>query len=441
MNKLNNFPPVYYISLEDQYERQNSMNLQLDSLSIENKTMVIAYDGRIIDYKNNDLVSGMYFHQMDSGQIAVVMSHLKAIKKWYYNSNDPYAIFFEDDMTLQTSEYWNFSWDDVMNNLPKNWKVIQLSLIKENGMNEDDIKLQSRKWYNWSAGSYVITREYAKILINEYCDGENYNLKINKDLRLIPLIENIIYIAAGKDAYTFPLFTEDTKHLSTFYPNLIEDTHKGGQIQCSEFILDWWKTKGNLFKLQAYKIKEDEIKNLLYEYIQNTELAENNYNLASYYENIGQTASAVSYYLRTAERTQDKVLQYECLLRASICFDKQGSRNFTVKGLLQNAISILPKRPEAYYLLAKFYSKENKDGCWNDCYLISTIAESVVDRDCDSLNNDVSYTGFYGILYYKALSSWWCGLCGESKKLFTKLLIDYDLSNDEIEVCKEYLNK
>ena len=180
---------------------------------------------------------------------------------------------------------------------------------------------------------------------------------------------------------------------------------------------------------------------LLYNYIQNTELSENNFNLAIYYENIGQTASAVSYYLRTAERTQDTLMQYECLLRASICFDKQGSRNFTVKGLLQNAISILPKRPEAYYLLAKFYSKENKDGCWNDCYLISTIAENIVDKDCVPLNNDVSYTGFCGILYYKALSSWWCGLCAESKKLFTKLLIDYDLSNDEIEVCKEYLNK
>ena len=441
MNKLNNFPPVYYISLEDQYKRQNSMNLQLDLLGIENKTMVIAYDGRIIDYKDNELVEGLYFNQMDSGQIAVVMSHIKAIKKWYYDTTTPYAIFFEDDMTLQTSEYWNFCWDDVMNNLPKNWKVIQFSLIKENGVNEDDMKLQPRNWYNWSAGSYMITREYAKILIDEYCDEDRYKLKINKDLRLIPLVENVIYISAGKDAYTFPLFAEDTKHLSTFYPNLIKDTHKGGQIQCSQFILEWWKKNGKIFELQSYKIKENEIKNLLYDYIQNTELAENNYNLASYYENIGQTASAVSYYLRTAERTQDKVLQYECLLRASSCFDKQGSRNFTVKGLLQNAISILPKRPEAYYLLAKFYSKENKDGCWNDCYLISTIAENIVDKDFVPLNNDVSYTGFYGILYYKALSSWWCGLCGESKKLFTKLLIDYELSNDEIEVCKEYLNK
>jgi len=441
MNKFKNFPPVYYISLEDSYERQKSMNLQLNLLGIINKTMIAAYDGRNVDYKDNELVEGLHFNHMDSGQIAVVMTHLKAIKDWYYNTNTDCAVFLEDDVTFETSQYWNFTWDDVMTSFPKNWKVIQLALIKEDSLKETDMKFHSRNWWNWSAGAYLITREYAKVLIDNFCDEDRYKLKINKDLRLIPLVENVIYIAAGTDAYTLPLFTEDTSHLSTFYQYFIEDKHKGGQIQSSQFILEWWKENGKTFKLQEHNMEENNITTFLYAYIQDTELAENNYNLATYYENIGQTASAVSYYLRTAERSQDKVLQYECLLRASICFDKQGSRNFTVKGLLQNAISILPKRPEAYYLLAKFYSKENKDGCWNDCYLISTIAESIVDKDCKELNNNVSYSGFHNILYYKAISSWWCGLCSESKKIFTKLLNDYDLSKNEIEICKEYLNK
>ena len=67
-------------------------------------------------------------------------------------------------------------------------------------------------------------------------------------------------------------------------------------------------------------IKMNNIQNLLNNFIIDPQNPENNYNLAIYYENIGQTASALSYYLRTAERSQDKVLQYECLLRASICF-------------------------------------------------------------------------------------------------------------------------
>ena len=55
----------------------------------------------------------------------------------------------------------------------------------------------------------------------------------------------------------------------------------------------------------------------------------NNLRLALYYDDIGQTASAISYYLRCAERAEQKIEQYQCLLRAAFCFEKQGCRNFT----------------------------------------------------------------------------------------------------------------
>ena len=61
--------------------------------------------------------------------------------------------------------------------------------------------------------------------------------------------------------------------------------------------------------------------------------------------------SAVSYYLRAAERTDEILLKYESLIRAALCFERQGSRNFTVKGLIQHAISTCPTRPEAYFYL------------------------------------------------------------------------------------------
>ena len=45
----------------------------------------------------------------------------------------------------------------------------------------------------------------------------------------------------------------------------------------------------------------------------------NNFELAYSYEGIGQTASALSYYLRCAEFTENDDLAYECLLRMSLC--------------------------------------------------------------------------------------------------------------------------
>ena len=43
---------------------------------------------------------------------------------------------------------------------------------------------------------------------------------------------------------------------------------------------------------------EQELLDLLHPYIQNPDNPENNWNLALYYHSIGQTASAVSFYIR-----------------------------------------------------------------------------------------------------------------------------------------------
>jgi hypothetical protein len=162
-------------------------------------------------------------------------------------------------------------------------------------------------------------------------------------------------------------------------------------------------------------------------FIQNPESPENNFYLGTYYDNLGQTASAVSYDLRTAERTQDKVLQYECLLRAGLCFSKQGCRNTTVKGLFQHALTIQPKRPEGYFLLSRFYEREEN---YHDSYLIASIGEQVAEKEVDSLILNIDYPGFYGILFEKAVSSWWVGLCNESRDLFRFLKDNFEM--DEI---------
>jgi len=77
-------------------------------------------------------------------------------------------------------------------------------------------------------------------------------------------------------------------------------------------------------------------------YVLDSENAEKNYYLAVWYHKQGQTAAAISFYLRAAERTDDKDLSYECLLLAALCFDKQGNRTHTVKNLFRHAISLIP---------------------------------------------------------------------------------------------------
>jgi SAM-dependent methyltransferase len=183
------------------------------------------------------------------------------------------------------------------------------------------------------------------------------------------------------------------------------------------------------------------LNDLLVDYIQNPSDPENNFSLGLYYDFIGQTATALSYYLRCAERSKDDLLKYECLIRGSMCFDKQGTRGFTVKGLLQHAISILPKRPEAYYLLSRFFERDTRDGHWNDGYMIASIGEKVCNYEGSPLRTKVDYPGDYAILYQKAVTSWWCGLCDESRDLFKDLHDNYELNETHERSVIENLKK
>jgi tetratricopeptide (TPR) repeat protein len=158
---------------------------------------------------------------------------------------------------------------------------------------------------------------------------------------------------------------------------------------------------------------------LLEEYIQNPTNPDLNWNIALEYFNLGQTAAAVSFFIRCAERTDDILLQYECLLKTAECYRLQGGRSFTVEGLIKQAIALLPNQPEAYFILAEYYQQESK---WIDGYTFASIGETVADaQNSQSLRTSTPYPGKYGLTFLKAVNGWWCGLTAESKKLLRDL--------------------
>ncbi len=166
----------------------------------------------------------------------------------------------------------------------------------------------------------------------------------------------------------------------------------------------------------------------LYKYSQDTENADLNFDLALEYYKIGQTASAISFFLRAADRTDDLTLAYECLLYIANCFDKQKDRVYTVEGLYQRAISLLPKRPEAYYLYSKFEEHRTQYAL---SYTICSIALAACEFESNSLRTDVGYVGKYGIIFEQAVSSYWWGKGMESRNLFHQLVDEYwDVMDD-----------
>jgi hypothetical protein len=143
-----------------------------------------------------------------------------------------------------------------------------------------------------------------------------------------------------------------------------------------------------------------------------------NFNVAVEYEKQNQTASAVSFYLRTAEYGHEThpTLVYASLLKVAQCFDDQNDRNATVSNCLLQAVAYLPYRPEGYFLLAQFYERLEQ---WQECY---TWANMGLHHHLHSpLPVYVGYEGSYVLLFEKAIAAWWIGRKDESVELLQKL--------------------
>jgi hypothetical protein len=143
-----------------------------------------------------------------------------------------------------------------------------------------------------------------------------------------------------------------------------------------------------------------------------------NFDVAVEYEKQNQTASAVSFYLRTAEYGHEShpTLVYASLLKVAHCFDDQNDRQATVTNCLLQAVAYLPYRPEGYFLLAQFHERL---GQWQECYTWACIG---LHHQLNSpLPVHVGYEGQYVLQFEKAVSAWWIGRKDESIEIFNKL--------------------
>jgi FkbM family methyltransferase len=147
------------------------------------------------------------------------------------------------------------------------------------------------------------------------------------------------------------------------------------------------------------------------------------FNTAIEYERIGQTASAVSFYLRTAEYGyySHPEYVYASLLKSAYCFSNQKNREATVVNLYLKAIAYIPSRPEAWFLLSRWYEQNKK---WQEAYTMAEVGLSFGYLKNGPLPVWVDYPGEYGLRFEKAVSGWWIGRKDEAINEFKKLLTE-----------------
>jgi hypothetical protein len=435
VNNLEDFPSAYCVSLEESIDRRTYLNNQFKKYNIEPKFLISKRYS-----ESDDKIIGKYVNSLNDGTKGCCASHLKMIKEWYNNTDEEYAFFCEDDLSLETVDYWDFNWQQFIERLPDDIDCIQLLTIR----NEyDTFELRPRYWDDWGATAYILTREGAKKIIDTYIKGDTYVLEIPNQ-EIMPLIENIIF-SSVINTHTIPLFVENISFKSTFehQDNDVKEGHKNNHKISHDLILNMWKSKKQVFSefekiKNKVEVEKTELEKLLELYSLDTENPEHNFNLGVWYENQGHTAPALSYFLRSAERAveSDTTLAYESLIRGSYCYFKQGTRDGSGRGMLWQAQMLLPNRPEAYFLLARYTAKQE---WWQDCYSSSELGLLHCDFNLPSLRTDVEYPGKQGLLFHKAISGWWWGKVEESRSLLFEILKTYDLTEENKSIVKNNL--
>jgi hypothetical protein len=268
VNKLKNFPKIYCVSLEENSLRRNMLLSEFSKYDIAEINFLLSKkypdNNHIIesDYLDDDIVN---LRGADC-----TASHINMLNKWIEDTDDDYAFFCEDDLSLETVSYWNFTWDEFYSKLPKDWECIQLFIISDH-FKVESLEIAPRMWNFWGATAYLMKKDYAKKIVNTYYKNNKYVLNpINEtpihcywnpdwmfpDQSIVsvecclfhhklPIVENILFTGIGK-VYNCPIFIENISIDSTFVSG-----HKFGHLESHESILNSWRLhKQNKLSLQ-----------------------------------------------------------------------------------------------------------------------------------------------------------------------------------------------
>ena len=134
------------------------------------------------------------------------------------------------------------------------------------------------------------------------------------------------------------------------------------------------------------------------------------YDLATEYDRLEQGAMGVSLYLKAADLSNDKLLQYKSMIGLALIYYRQGRRDFTVEGGLLDAVALCPERPEAHYHLCAYY--EHKAN-WKHCLAHANTALAFLPQydlltvpSFDDPVYELDYKGPDWLYFYRALSTW-----------------------------------
>ncbi len=182
--------------------------INVDTQTMRSDNMVKQFNERLIENTRIDAVKPSFENPKKVDfERCCTLSHLKAIET-FLDSKDEYALICEDDLSFEFEEFWDKSLEEIIQNAPNNWGIIQLAYI----LQSIDYKFKDKaEYFNYKTLPISGTLAY---IINRNC--AKHLLDIFKKRRHIPTADCFrtgiyasveYYTSFDSFVYKYPFFT------------------------------------------------------------------------------------------------------------------------------------------------------------------------------------------------------------------------------------------
>ena len=184
----------YWINVDTQTKRAANMINQFNERKIEN-TRIDAVKPSIENPTKVDF------------ERCCTFSHLKAIET-FLDSKDDFALICEDDLSFEFEEFWDKSLEEIIQNAPNNWGIIQLAYILQSIEHKFKDKANYFNYKTLSVSgtlAYIINRKCAKSLVDVFKKRRHIPTADCFRTGIYASVE--YYTSFNSFVYKYPMFT------------------------------------------------------------------------------------------------------------------------------------------------------------------------------------------------------------------------------------------
>jgi len=205
---------IYWINLDRSKDRYKHMvnlfnNDEFNNIQIER---VSAHDGKFPNPIYNKL--NLTYKQKNDFEYACLTSHLETVRK-FSNTSYETALIMEDDITLEFRPYWRKTVQQIMDEAPEDWEIIQLCYISvHNDPMYFSIYEENSDFKCVSAAAYLMKNKAAKRIMESIYKNGKYNMS--------PLYNHhadcFLFSNCKTYTYKYPYFIYKTDNTSLLHP-------------------------------------------------------------------------------------------------------------------------------------------------------------------------------------------------------------------------------